>query len=244
MRIALCLYGQPRDFGQNWNFIHKNIISGNEVDVFLHTWYNPEDLSINKMTPGHENRRLESNLTQILPEITSAKDHIIEPQINFNDKLVTTSEKNIEECWSYSKSYDREKFVRDRVKSSYSMWYSINQSVMLKEKYAQHHKFEYDIVVISRFDVSPKTSIDFSTINLTKLTSGYKSLPREQVNDWFMIGNNKTSNIVCSTFFNIDYHRDKMIQNDEIWTNEIFLREQLRTFGIEVDYREDLQITF
>ena len=37
--------------------------------------------------------------------------------------------------------------------------------------------------------------IDFNSIDLSKLTSGYKELPRGEINDWFMIANNANSNI-------------------------------------------------
>ena len=154
MRIALCLYGQPRNFLSNWSHFQNNIISGNNVDVFFHSWYDPNDRNIRKMTPGFENFNLGESLDTGIPSLTNSKKFILENQRLFNDKFVYATDENIEECWSYSKGYDRENFIRDRVKSGYSMWYSINQSLLLKETYAQENKFEYDCVIISRFDVS------------------------------------------------------------------------------------------
>jgi hypothetical protein len=148
------------------------------------------------MTPGFENYNLEESLDSLIPSLVNPKKFILEKQKSFNDKLVNTTDENIEECWSYSKIYDRENFIRDRVKSGYSMWYSINQSLLLKEIYSQENKFEYDCVVVSRFDVSPKIKIDFNSIDLYKFTSGYKELPRREINDWFMITNNLNSNIL------------------------------------------------
>ena len=196
MRIALCLYGQPRNFLNNWVHIHNNIIKDNNVDVFFHSWYDSNDRNIHKMTPGFENYNLEESLDSLIPSLVNPKKFILEKQKSFNDKLVNTTDENIEECWSYSKIYDRENFIRDRVKSGYSMWYSINQSLLLKEIYSQENKFEYDCVVVSRFDVSPKIKIDFNSIDLYKFTSGYKELPRREINDWFMITNNLNSNIL------------------------------------------------
>ena len=123
------------------------------------------------------------------------------------------------------------------------MWYSINQSLLLKEKYSQENKFEYDCVVISRFDVSPKIKIDFNSIDLSKFISGYKELPRGEINDWFMIVNNVNSNIISSIFYVIDFHRNKIIENNGIWVNEAYLRDHLNLFGVEVVHK-NFEISF
>jgi hypothetical protein len=243
MRIALCLYGQPRNFLQNWDHFRNNIIDGNAVDVFFHSWYDPNDRNIHKMTPGFENFSLNESLDSLMPSIINPKKFIIERQREFNNKFIPATDENINECWSYSKIYDREEFIRDRVKSEYSMWYSINQSLLLKETYSQENKFEYDCVIISRFDVSPKVKIDFNLIDLTKFTSGYKELPRSEINDWFMIVNNINSNIISSVFYTIDFHRNKILENRGIWVNEAYLRDHMDLFGVEVVHR-NFEITF
>jgi len=243
MRIALCLYGQPRNFLSNWSHFQNNIINGNEVDVFFHSWYDHNDRNIHKMTPGFENFNLGESLDTVIPSLTNSKKFILENQRFFNDKFVYATDENIEECWSYSKGYDRENFIRDRVKSGYSMWYSINQSLLLKETYAQENKFEYDCVIISRFDVSPRVKIDFNSVDLSKLISGYKELPRGEINDWFMIANNVNSNIISSVFYAIDFHRNKIVENKGVWTNEAYLRDHLNLFGVEVVHK-NFEISF
>lgn len=242
MRTALCLYGQPRSIKQNWKYIQENIVNPNNADIFLHTWFNPEDLNLHKMTPGHEYRSFDSDTLNFINglNILSSK---IEKQIDFNDKFISVSEANVEACWPWSNVYDREDFIRNRVRSHYSMWYSINQSIMLKEMYSQQNRFEYDCVILSRFDTSPKISVDVSKFDNKNLNSGYHQLPRGEVNDWFMFSNNINMNIVGSTFLFIDYYRNLIIDKNEIWTNEAYLRDQLRTFNINVDYH-DLNVTF
>ena len=45
MKIALCLSGQPRGIPYSCQQILDNIINVNEnVDVFLHTWFDPNDI--------------------------------------------------------------------------------------------------------------------------------------------------------------------------------------------------------
>lgn len=42
MKLALCLSGQPRSLKRAFNYINHNLLSCNDVDVFIHTW-KPED---------------------------------------------------------------------------------------------------------------------------------------------------------------------------------------------------------
>jgi len=243
MRVALCLYGQPRNFTQNWDFIQNNIISPNNADVFFHTWYDENNLAFNKMTPGHESRSAEHGLMSVLPQRTNAKDFIIEKQIPFFRKEVYCSDENFQACWPWAEVYDRDSFLKDRVFSHYSMWYSINQSLLLKELYSQKNEFVYDCVMLLRFDVSPKNIVNAGSFDLTKIISGYQPLPRGEVNDWFIISNNSNSNIISSVFYTIDYHRDNIIKDGGTWTNESYLRDQLKIYNLSVDY-QDLNVTF
>lgn len=195
------------------------------------------------MTPGHESRSVDLDTLDFINSNLNPLSSKIEKQISFSNKIVSVSESNIEACWPWSSVYDREDFIRNRVHSSYSMWYSINQSIMLKEIYSQQNKFEYDCVILSRFDTSPKVLVDISRFNNKNLNSGYHQLPRGEVNDWFMFSNNTNMNIIGSIFLFIDYHRDIIINNNDIWTNEAYIRDQLKVFNIDVDYHE-LNVTF
>jgi hypothetical protein len=243
MRVALCLYGQPRNFSSNWNFINTNIVGPNNADVFFHTWYDENNLSFNKMTPGHESRSAEGGMVETLQQRTSAKDFIIEKQIEFFRKDVYCSEENFHACWPWADIYDRGTFLRDRVFSHYSMWYSINKSLLLKELYSQRNGFTYDCVMLLRFDVSPKIMVKAESFDLNKIISGHNTLPRDEVNDWFVISNNVNSNIISSVFYAIDYHRNNIIKEGGIWTNEAYLRDQLKLYNLSVDY-QDLEVTF
>ena len=43
MRIALCITGQPRMWEKGFEYHYKNIIKGNDVTVFLHSWEMPAE---------------------------------------------------------------------------------------------------------------------------------------------------------------------------------------------------------
>ena len=61
MKIALCISGQPRDIDINYPIHKASILDGNDVDVFIHTWFDPENLSTNSVIPGREGHRLDPN---------------------------------------------------------------------------------------------------------------------------------------------------------------------------------------
>ena len=234
MRTALCLYGQPRDAAGVAFRIDANVIKPNNCDVFFHAWYDPSDLSIKKMTPGHEHRQHIRQLDDIIISLYQPKTREIETPRKFHHKDFRASDENIEACWPWSKCYDRETFVKDRATCAHSMWYSVMKSLLLKDLYSQQEGFTYDAVILSRFDVAPTQAVRVSDYDLTKLWTRNCVYPRGEVSDWFMLGNNEVMNVVAGTYLNVERHY-KTIQStgNRIWTNEAFLREQLASFGVK-----------
>ena len=248
MRTAICLYGQPRNFTPNWEALNQNVVIPNNADVFFHTWYDPTDTRIKKMTPGHENLLFELGLDTRIPSETKAKKYLVEKQIPFHGKKFQVTDENIQACWPWSGVYDKELFLENLIRNFYSMWYSVNQSILLKELYAQENGFEYDCVILSRFDTSPKKNISVDQFDLSCLNSSHLNfpggIPRGEINDWFLFSNNSNMNIISSIFYTMDYHIKKISEsNSPIFTNESFIRDQTRLFGIN-SHTEDLSITF
>ena len=62
MKVALCLSGQPRVVDVGFHKLSQSILQHNsDVDVFIHTWFDPENLSTNSVIPGREGHRLDPN---------------------------------------------------------------------------------------------------------------------------------------------------------------------------------------
>ena len=59
MKIALCLSGQPRVVDIGFNKLKQSIINNNDVDVFIHTWFDSDNLSTNSVIPGRESHSLD-----------------------------------------------------------------------------------------------------------------------------------------------------------------------------------------
>ena len=243
MKTALCLYGQPREISNTWSRIYNNIVEPNAADVFFHTWYDPDDLRMNKMTPGHEGRTFSFGLDRSLPEALKPKRFEIQKQLQFHHKNFEASDKNIELCWPWSKVYDRKLFIQDRSRAQFSMWFSIMNSLMCKDLYSHENGFIYDCVILSRFDVAPHLKMDSSSYDLDSLNFQDLNKERGEITDWFMFSSSEVMNIVGSVYMAIDFHYRNSKLSDDVWTNESFLSDHMKTFGIKTS-PVDLQVTF
>jgi len=243
-KTALCLYGQPREVYRIWPRINSNLVVPNNCDVFFHTWYNPMDLSMKKLCPGHENRRFHDNLNINLPKITNPKKYIIEQQKTFPEKPNwKITDKTFEACWPWASVYNKETFIKDRNFAHQSMWYSIAKSISLKEEYSIENNIKYDCVILSRFDVYPR-HLNIGEYDMSILHSHGDPKPRGEVSDWFMFSSNSNMNIVSSLYNCLDFYMNNLLSQDKITVNEAFLREHLELYNIPVQINQNIKITF
>ena len=54
MKVALCLSGQPRVIEGGYQKLKSALLDYNDVDVFVHTWFDPDNLSTESVIPGRE----------------------------------------------------------------------------------------------------------------------------------------------------------------------------------------------
>ena len=74
MKVALCLSGQPRVVDIGFSKLRQSILQHNsDVDVFIHTWFDQENLSTNSIIPGRESHRLDPNAINKLVQYYSPK---------------------------------------------------------------------------------------------------------------------------------------------------------------------------
>jgi hypothetical protein len=243
MKVALCLYGQPRDAHVTFQRIKQNVIDPNDCDVFFHAWYDPNNASIDKMTPGHERRFIHHGMDRFLVDSYAPKSHKLESQRRFSDMNFQASDKNIEACWSYSNAYDRDQFISHKAKAIHSMWYSVMMSIMEKETFSHATGNHYDAVILSRFDVSPTSVVSVRDYDLNSVIVRNHEYPREEVSDWFMLSNNENMNVIGGIFMSLMKLYKTIKSSDDIWTNEAFIRDQLKLHKIPVQ-RGNFDVTF
>ena len=140
MKIALCLSGQPRGIPYSCQQILDNIINVNEnVDVFLHTWFDPNDIgkSYGSAQPHQDNHvgYVKEDTDSILLDNFKPKKYIIEPQREF----------------PFARTFKSHPTARQEVMAS--IFYTMYKANELKKEYEKENNFKYDCVIRTRYDL-------------------------------------------------------------------------------------------
>lgn len=149
-RVAFCVAGQPRFFDQGYEMFKKRIFDINPdaiIDTFLHCWFDKADAGKEYDCASWvvgKSGKIAADTSEKLIELYNPKSHIIEPQ------------KSFELPRFYHYSGDQPQHV------PYSMFYSVKESIKLKEKYEKEHNFTYDWVFRARYDFCLDTDISLS----------------------------------------------------------------------------------
>jgi hypothetical protein len=234
MKIALCLSGQPRNAVDTANRIKKTIIEGNNVDVFMHAWHDPEDLNFYKRCPGYWDKKAQKNIDKILTDIYEPKSCLFELPKKWTNPNIKVSEENIKRCFDYGLNDPNgiSFFEQYIVNISHSQWYSNYRVNALKEAYSLQTKIKYDVVIKLRYDVSPKIKVDF---NIDPNCFYYENLnqPLNMISDWFAMGSNYVMNVWSSLYWSMEPLYNQVIKEENIWCNELLLRNHLRNNSIK-----------
>lgn len=204
MKIALCLSGQPRFIKIGYKFIKKYLLDPNtkdEIDIFLHAWYNPEDVgkSYNSAQPypygyvGH----VEQDTDKFLIDKFNPKGFLIEPQIDFKE---------------YSKNFSEHPTAKKDIMSS--IFYSFYKSNDLKKQYEKENNFIYDLVIRTRYDLAYHSPIIFSehpqALEKVAVLKNYQedqdafNCINKPMPDIFSFSNSKNMDIFCNVFPNME----------------------------------------
>ena len=140
MKIALCISGQPRMWEKGFEYHNTNIIKGNDVTVFLHSWEMPAE----QMQQISEKYQAKSFITSPNPTIDLSK-YTNTPPPSPNWK------------------------VKDGRMSTWAQMYAIYECMRTKREYEEYHNMKFDWVIRSRFDFAINVRIPFDTLNPNKL---------------------------------------------------------------------------
>lgn len=238
IKIALCFSGQPRDIDKNYPYIKRAILDGNDVDVFVHTWWDSENLSHNSVIPDRVNKTFSESAIEQIKTLYSPKKILIEKPKVWKRKYKITEKQLIEgPSWVYDVEGGIEVGKQYLCNMTNSMFYSIMMSNLLKEQYSVDNNFEYDLVVRARFDFSPHVIINFNQIkNLSKnqILCHSTGLPYGMPHDWFAIGSNESMNVYCGIYNHINQIIEQSIENEGWWCNELHIKHHLNNNNIDI----------
>jgi hypothetical protein len=219
MKIALCLSGQPRYLEEGFYFIQKYLLSKYKIDVFIHTWWDEDDINKNfKFTNIKRNGTYDPESLKKIEEFYSPKKMMVEPQIIFE-------------------SFEEVNYGGLHPISVPSSFYSLMKSNDLKKEYEKNNKFKYDVVIRCRFDIVINNfGLDLEKLNLDKIYvggeihyGGQQNVP----NDQFAISSSENMDYYSSVFEMISkYYKEGF----RTFVGEQLLKHHLITIGLKEVY--------
>ena len=237
MKIALCLSGQPRDVDIIYPILKQTVIDNNDVDAFVHTWWDPDDLSHHSVIPDRTHKTFASNSLKRIYELYQPK-RMAHEKPKFWTREYEIREKQLEEGpgWARDVEGGLEEGKKYLCNMTNSMWYSIMMSNLYKEQYAVENAIEYDYVVRCRFDFAPHGIINFPVLNLRddEILCHSTGLPYEMPHDWFAIGRTEAMNAYAGTYHYINGIIKQSNELDGWWCNELHIKHHMRNNNIKV----------
>ena len=156
MKIALCLSGQPRVVEVGFQKLNETILQHNDVDVFIHTWFDPENLSTQSVIPGREGHHLSPNALNVLQELYKPKMMMVEKPKTWG-RTFEYPQKTFEKAHTWALEVptgldDAKGYLNN---TTHCMWYSLMMSNLIKEQYSSETGVQYDWVIRNRIDYGP-----------------------------------------------------------------------------------------
>lgn len=200
MKIALCLFGNLRQFDLLIPTLQNNVIQPFCPDVFSFVWRNTSEQPVNKFDRNHpfwniknvpkpkkiSNDYIHSLITKINPKISLISDYE-NPSFEYNPD------------WQLPQAY-------------YKNLWAQYQCVKKKQEYENYFGFKYDLVIMSRWDIFYENQIDFENKNRVVFPRRFWiSGP----SDWWMYGPSHLIDLCSSRFEqnNLNYHPNKLLNH-------------------------------
>ena len=219
MKIAICISGQPRNVEQGFEYIRPNLIEGNDVDVFVHTWWNPEVVGTSYMRVGREvSAPVESDVITKIGQLYNPVSMLVQHQIMFDEK-----------------NYAERAYPSVIPFASLSHKYSLMRVHELRRECGR----TYDVVVRIRFDLALQTKILFKEydLNTVHIPNGWPH--PVGTDDAFAFGNPANMD-VFSNLFNC---MEDLYERGIAFCDELLLNQHLIDHDIPVkkhDFKYDL----
>ena len=178
MKIAFCLYGQPRNYIQGYNNImnFKNKFNLT-LDFYFHTWVSNERYECSPWRDINENE-LQPNKFVVAELI-----RLYEPKAYCSDMAKKFDDTDVKDTLAYRNSSDKEKANINNLLSQLYSRYRVKNLVNDNA----HLYGNYDIVILSRFDFLNEINLDPNTVDTEKIYVSDMHKDRHVFPDNFMI---------------------------------------------------------
>lgn len=221
MKVALCFSGQMRNVEQGYvNHIKPNIIDPNswdhEIDVFVHTWFDVEDIGKGYEVGGNKEVKFctptPGNVIDSMFKLYNPKKALVERQRKFNIE-----------------GYRPHRIPYIVPFATLSKCWSMKEVNALKNKYEEEAKQVYDLVLQLRFDLSFSSPIIFNDINPRAYTTSSKADHAVDVCKGFC--GSREADIVMNLY---DYMDSYWKKDNVEFIDEELMRHHLDKHGIKI----------
>lgn len=179
MRVAICLYGQPRDYKTGFKYLKQFMELNPSVvfDFYFHTWKIPKD-QLYETSPWtsystnvlKQDENIETSLIDLYKPVNCMFENklifIIQPYVNtiaYKNTFSVTKKQNIQNLLS-----------------------QMHSRMKVCEMFSKTH-IKYDYVITTRFDYCHPIHIDLSKIDTQKTYVSSMHVPRHILPDRFMM---------------------------------------------------------
>ena len=238
MKVALCLSGQPRVIDIGYQKLKNALLDHNDVDVFVHTWFDDENLSTESVIPGREGHQINPHAIDQIIHLYKPKAISVEKPKTWNRQF-EYPQKTFEKAhtWALEIPGDNpiEKATGYLDNTTHCMWYSILMSNITKERYATESNTHYDWVIRNRFDYGPHVTIEFMEPPEDDSAVYYQHNPDHpdgMVGDWYAMGSTNAMNVYSGLFNCLGQLVRQSNKEDGYWCNELILKHHLKNNSI------------
>ena len=238
MKVALCWSGQPRVIDIGYQKLKNALLDHNDVDVFVHTWFDDENLSTESVIPGREGHQINPHAIDQIIHLYKPKAISVEKPKTWNRQF-EYPQKTFEKAhtWALEIPGDNpiEKATGYLDNTTHCMWYSILMSNITKERYATESNTHYDWVIRNRFDYGPHVTIEFMEPPEDDSAVYYQHNPDHpdgMVGDWYAMGSTNAMNVYSGLFNCLGQLVRQSNKEDGYWCNELILKHHLKNNSI------------
>jgi hypothetical protein len=169
MKVAFCLYGQPRMLDEGYKYIQAFMNNNKDVefDFFYHTWY----IKTTDDTPLYYEsapwRNISINELIIKKDIINRINELYKPKVScYDPPMHFDSIINPSIIYENTKKFDN---IQYNISNSLSLCYSCQKVRNILLDWIKKTNIQYDFVIASRFDFLNYIHIILNTLDSSKL---------------------------------------------------------------------------
>jgi hypothetical protein len=222
MKLAICLYGQPRDYNAGFKIIDNfvNMQINVTVDFFYHAW----TLNEGDVYCASPYRYIDVNDLSYKPDVIAELNKLYKPvAYSCENQINTFDEKIYMNAIAYRKTLNP--MSKKNINNTLSQMYSRNKVRNTFNDYIVKNNVHYDAVMMCRFDYGSNITINLQNFDLSKvIVSSYHS-PRKIIPDGCFI---MPTNVFLD-WFNIFENLYAILNNAEL---QIIINKYNENYGI------------